>query len=129
MSASIFVNIGFQLLRANIRLSWWLSGIELAYQNRSCGFDPWVRKIPWRRKWQPTTLCLPGKSHGQGSLAGCSPRGCEKAEHDLAIKQQQHSKCQGVWWLGGVVRVCLVLEKKHQIAFQSGCITLHSHCQ
>ena len=39
LSASICVNISFQLLRANTRLSWWLSGIELAYQSRSCGFD------------------------------------------------------------------------------------------
>ena len=31
------------------------------------GFDPWVRKIPWRRKWQPTPVSLPGKSHGQRS--------------------------------------------------------------
>ena len=36
-------------------------------------FDPWVGKIPWRRKWQPTPICLPGKSHGQGSLVGYSP--------------------------------------------------------
>ena len=33
-------------------------------------FDPWVGKIPWRRKWQPTLVFLPGKSHGQRSLAG-----------------------------------------------------------
>ena len=32
-------------------------------------FDPWVGKIPWRRKWQPTPVFLPGKSHGQRSLA------------------------------------------------------------
>ena len=31
--------------------------------------DPWVGKIPWRRKWQPTPVFLPGKSHGQRSLA------------------------------------------------------------
>ena len=37
------------------------------------GFDPWVGKIPWRRAWQPTPS-LPGESHGQRSLAGCSPR-------------------------------------------------------
>ena len=42
-------------------------------QCRRCRFDPWVRKIPWRRKWQPTPVFLPGKSHGQRSLAGCSP--------------------------------------------------------
>ena len=37
------------------------------------GFDPWVRKIPWRRAWQPTSVFLPGESHGQRSLAGYSP--------------------------------------------------------
>ena len=36
-------------------------------------FDPWVGKIPWRRKWQPTPVLLPGKSHGQRSLVGYSP--------------------------------------------------------
>ena len=39
------------------------------------GFDPWVGKIPWRRKWQPTPVFLLGESHGQRSLAGYSPRG------------------------------------------------------
>ena len=38
-----------------------------------CGLDLWVRKTPWRRKWQPTPVLLPGKSHGQRSLEGCSP--------------------------------------------------------
>ena len=38
------------------------------------GFNPWVRKIPWRRKWQPTPVFLPGKSHGQRSLVGYSPQ-------------------------------------------------------
>ena len=38
-------------------------------------FIPWVRKIPWRREWQPTPVFLPGKSHGQRSLAGHSPWG------------------------------------------------------
>ena len=37
------------------------------------GFNPWVDKIPWRRKWQPTLVFLPGESHGQKSLAGYSP--------------------------------------------------------
>ena len=39
------------------------------------GFDPWVGKIPWRRKWQPTPVFLPAKSHGQRSLAGYRPWG------------------------------------------------------
>ena len=49
-------------------LPWWLSGKESACQHRRCEFSPWVRKIPWRRKWQPSAVFLPGKSHGQGSL-------------------------------------------------------------
>ena len=40
-------------------------------------FDPWVRKIPWRRKWQPTTVFLPGKTNTQRSLVGSSPCGCK----------------------------------------------------
>ena len=39
------------------------------------GFDPWIRKIPWRRAWQPTPVFLPGESHGQRSLVCCSPWG------------------------------------------------------
>ena len=41
------------------RLPWGHSGKQSAYQCRRCGLDPWVRKIPWRRKWQPFQyLCL-----------------------------------------------------------------------
>ena len=47
---------------------------------RRCGLDPWVRKIPWRRAWQPTAVFLPGESHGQRSLAGHSPRGRRESE-------------------------------------------------
>ena len=36
-----------------------------------------ARKIPWRKEWQPTLIVLPGKSHGQRSLAGYNPRGCK----------------------------------------------------
>ena len=43
-------------------------------RHRVCSFDPWVRKIPWRRTWQPTPVFLPGESHGQRSLAGYSHR-------------------------------------------------------
>ena len=42
-------------------------------RSRRCGFDPWVSEIPWKRKWQPTPVFLPGKSHGQRSLLGYSP--------------------------------------------------------
>ena len=49
------------------------SSKESACQCRGWGFDPWVRKIPWKRDWQPTPVFLPGESHGQRSLAGYSP--------------------------------------------------------
>ena len=51
-----------------------LGGKESACQCRRCyidpWFDPWVRKIPWRRAWQPAPVFLPGESHGERSLAG-----------------------------------------------------------
>ena len=49
----------------------WLSGKESACQSRRHRrrrLDPWVGKIAWRRKWQPSTVFLPGKSHGWRSL-------------------------------------------------------------
>ena len=51
---------------------------NLPTNGRGCkrhGFNPWVGKIPWRKKWQPTLGFLPGESHRQRSLAGYSPRG------------------------------------------------------
>ena len=58
-----------------IRPPWWPSGKESACQCRRCRCNSWVRKIPWRSKWQPTPVFLPGKTHGQRSLAGYSPWG------------------------------------------------------
>ena len=51
----------------------WLSGKESAWQYRRLMFDPWVGKIPWRRKWQPTPVFLARKPYGQRSWAGYSP--------------------------------------------------------
>ena len=51
----------------------WLSGKEPAFQcrrHRKHGHDPWVRKIPWSRKWQRTPVLLPGKFYGHRSLVG-----------------------------------------------------------
>ena len=70
-------------------LPWWLSGKESACQCRRHRFDTWVRKISWRRKWQPTPVFSRGKSHGQRSLAGYHSWVCKRARHDLATKQQQ----------------------------------------
>ena len=40
----------------------------------------WVRKIPWRREWQPTPVFLPEEFHGQRSLVGYSPRCCKESD-------------------------------------------------
>ena len=50
----------------------WHSGKEFTCQCKRHRFNPWVGKIPWRRKWQPTPVYLPGKFHGQRSLVGYS---------------------------------------------------------
>ena len=44
------------------------------------GFNPRIRKIPWRRKWQSTPVFLPGKFHGQRSLVGYSPWDCKELD-------------------------------------------------
>ena len=61
-------------------LPWWLSGQESAYHCRRSGYNSWVRKIPWRRTWQPTPVWLPGESHGQRSLVGYSPWGHKESD-------------------------------------------------
>ena len=49
-------------------------------RHKRAGFDPWARKIPWRRVWQPNPVFLPGESHGQRSLVGYSPWDCKEAD-------------------------------------------------
>ena len=48
-------------------LPWWLSSKEFSYQCRKRGFNHGVRKTPWRRKWEPILVVLPGKPHGPGN--------------------------------------------------------------
>ena len=59
---------------------WWLRWWSV---RPPCGrprFDPWVGKIPWRRKWPPIQEFLPGKSHGLRNLVGYSPWGCKESD-------------------------------------------------
>ena len=49
-------------------------------QDRRPRFDLWVGKIPWRRKWQPTLVFLPGEFHGQRRLASYSPWGHKESD-------------------------------------------------
>ena len=77
--------------------SGWGSGKEPACRcrrHRRRRFSPWVRKIPWRRKWQPTPAFLPGESHGQRSLVGYSPQGRRESDttKGLSTNECTHAK-------------------------------------
>ena len=65
------------------------------------GFNPWVRKIPWRRQWQPTPVFLPGESHGQRSLVGYSPWGHKDLD---TTEHTAQGPCTRLWWLCSVTQ-------------------------
>ena len=82
-----------------------LSGKESACQCESgkrLWFSPWVRKIPWRRKWQPTPVSLPEKLHGEKSLVAYSPKG----HKELATTEWAHRSLLSR--SGKSVHLCLV---------------------
>ena len=67
----------------------WHSGTESAWQCRRYKrrrFDPWVGKIPWRRKWQPTTLLLTGNFPWIEEPGRLQPMGSQRVRHDWATK-------------------------------------------
>ena len=74
-------------------MSWLgLSSKASAYQCKRHGFYPRVKKITWRRMWQPTPVLLLGKCHGQRSLGGYSPWGNKRVGHDLVTEQYQQQQ-------------------------------------
>ena len=64
---------------------WW----RMHLQHRGHEFHPWVRKILWRRKWQPTPVFLPGKFHGQRP-GGPQSMESQRVGHALVTKQHYH---------------------------------------
>ena len=99
ITLSHFQDLNFGVSSRESGLPWGFSGKECACQCRRPGFDPWVRKIPWRRKWQPTPVFLPGKPHGQRSLAGYSP--CDRTDSDTTEKlgMHTHTQCDIYAWI------------------------------
>ena len=61
-----------------------------AGDTRDTGSDPWVEKIPWRKKWQPSPVFLPGKSHGQRSLVGYCPLGHKESDKTKGLSTHTH---------------------------------------
>ena len=69
------------------------TGKESACQCRRhkiCTFDPWVGKISWGRKWQPSPVFFPGKFHGQRSLVDYNPWGCKESDRTERIHTHTH---------------------------------------
>ena len=86
------------------RLPWWLRDYSVRLQCKRPGFNPWVGKIPWRRKWQPTPVFLPGESHGRRSLVGYSSRGRKESDTTERLHFQMLNR--------GIVKFCHVLIMK-----------------
>ena len=61
-------------------LPWWLRQERICLQCRRPRFGSWIRKVPWRRKWQSTPALFSGKSHGRRRLIGYSPWGCKQLD-------------------------------------------------
>ena len=76
----------------HVGLPWWLSGKKICLQCRRCGFDPWVGKIPWKRKWLPTPVFLLKELYGmenpidKRNLVGCSPWGHKESDMTEQLK-------------------------------------------
>ena len=107
-------------------LPWQLRRQSVCLQFGRPRFDPWVRKIPWRRKWQSTAVFLPGKSHGFRSLVGYSPWG-RRVGHDwvtslsLSPTQRVHLSCPiflPFLTVHGVLKARIL--KRFAIPFSSG---------
>ena len=90
--------------------SWWLRQQRICLKYGRLGFNPWVGKIPWNRKWQPTPVFLPGESHGWRSLIGYSPWGHKELD-------MTETTCLSE----GIIQIlCTDLEVKSLINFTSG---------
>ena len=72
-------------------LSWWLSGKESTCQAGDVGSIPGFQMIPWRRKWQPTPVFLPGESPWIEEPGGLQSLGLQKSQMQLSDLQQQHT--------------------------------------
>ena len=94
---------------------------ESACQCRRCKrrrFDPWVRKIPWRREWPPTAVFLPRGFNGHRSLVGYSPWGCEESDttRHPTNNEERHP------WGGGVLQIIKATGKPSSVGRQMNVI-------
>ena len=95
-----YIGLGSYSLLQGIFLT---QGSSPGLQCRRPGVNSWVRKICWRREWQPTPVFLPGEFHGQRSLVGYSPWGCKELDTTEWIT---HTHTVALWYC--VVSWCTV---------------------
>ena len=69
-----------------VGLPWRLRRWRICLQCKRPGFDPWVRKIPWRRPWQPTPVFLPGESSWTEEPGGLQPMRSQRVRLDWAAQ-------------------------------------------
>ena len=103
----------------------WLSRLRICLQcrrHRRREFNSWVRKIPWRRKWQPTPGFLPGESHGQRSLVGYSPWGHKRVGHKWVTK---HAVCTYTYF-HTYAHTYMPPPSRHPLFSDFPCLPLHS---
>ena len=74
---------------------WCPSGKESGCQCRKHRIDSWITQISWRREWLPTEVFLPGKSHGQRSLAGYSPWGHKDSDLIWQLNNKNNKEVEG----------------------------------
>ena len=89
-------------LQATQVAQWW----RVFLPDRRWGFDPWVGKIPWKRKWQPTPVFLPGRSHERGglqSIGSSSRTQLSNWSNDDKVQLQENRKSRG--YFGNYVRL------------------------
>ena len=124
----------FTLICYSCELPRWCRGKQSVCQCRRCkrrGFDPWVGKIPWGRKWQPTPVFLLGKSHVQRSLVGCSPWGHKESDMTEPLSTRMHYiLCVGytVGFHALFFSPCSFVSQWHLTAFDKRC-WIHIHTQ
>ena len=90
-----------------------------ARDHLQCGrlsFDPWVGRIPWRRKWQSTPVFLPREFHGQRSLAGCGPWVCKS---QTQLSNYHPEMCSVLTYCGNWCIFLLVAAIGHILIVQS----------
>ena len=80
-----------------------------------CEFSQWVGKIPWSRKWQPIPVFLPEKSHGQSSLAGCSPKGRKV----LDVTEHSHNYFLRIYYVSSPIKKEIHKKRDFKIPLES----------